>query len=409
MDAGRSAGTRPATLSPAFVKTVARAGRYGDGRGGHGLSLLVKPMASGRLSKTWSQRVRIGGRPANIGLGRYPIVSLAEARAAARGNARALAQGRDVRGGGVPTFAEAVRQVIEVPGATRRDGGRLASQCRSSLRDHVLPRLGRKRVSDVTTADVMAVLLPIWNEKRETARRVRQRIGAVMTWAVAQGYRGDNPAGEAVGAALPRVNGVQRPMRALPHAQVAAVLERIRQARVWPATRLAFEFLVLTAARSGDVRHATWNEIEFGGAVWTVPAERTRAKREHRVPLSAWALDLLREARKYDDDSGLVFPSQTGRVLSDNTISKLLREQAIAAVPHGFRSSFRDWCSDTGQPRELAEMALARVVRGVEGAYTRSDLFERRRRLMDRWAAYLTTVSARVVRLNPRIRSAPGG
>lgn len=326
MTAGRrSAGTRPTTLSAAFVKTVARAGRYGDGRGGHGLSLLVKPMASGRLSKTWSQRVRIAGRPANIGLGRYPVVSLADARAAALRNARAVAQGQDVRGGRVPTFA-AARRVIELHGATS-----------------------------------------------------------------------------------PKANGVQKPMRALPHAQVAAVLERIRQARVWPATRLAFEFLVLTAARSGDVRHATWNEIELGGAVWTVPAERVRAQREHRVPLSGWALDLLREARKYDDDSGLVFPSQTGRVLSDATISRLLREQGIAAVPHGFRSSFSDWCSDTGQPRELAEMALARVVRGVEGAYTRSDLFERRRRLMDRWAAYLTTVSANVVRSNSRSRSARGG
>ena len=318
MDGGCPAGTRPKTLSPAFVKTVARAGRYGDGHGGYGLSLLVKPMVTGRLSKTWSQRVRIAGRPANIGLGRYPVVSLAEARAAALKNARALAQGQDVRGGVVPTFDEA-------------------------------------------------------------------------------------------GAALPQANDVQKHMRALPHAQVAAVLERIRQARVWPATKLAFEFLVLTAARSGDVRHATWNEIDLGGAVWIVPAERIRARREHRVPLSGWALALLREAREYDDDSGLVFPSQTGRVLSDNTIRKLLREQGLAAVTHGFRSSFRDWCSDTGQPRELVEMALARVVRGVEGAHTRSDLFEQRRRLMDRWAAYLTTVSANVVRLNSRIRSARVG
>ena len=319
MDGGCSEVTRPKTLSSAFVKTVARAGRYGDGRGGYGLSLLVKPMATGRLSKTWSQRVRIAGRPANIGLGRYPVVSLAEARAAALKNARAIAQGQDVRGGGVPTF------------------------------------------------------------------------------------------GEAVGAALPPANEVQKHMRALPHAQVAAVLERIRQARVWPATRLALEFLVLTAARSGDVRHATWNEIDLGGAVWTVPAERIRARREHRVPLSGWALALLREAREYDDDSGLVFPSQTGRVLSDNTIRKLLRAQGIAAVTHGFRSSFRDWCSDTGQPRELAETALARVVRGGEGAHTRSDLFERRRGLMNRWAAYLTSFSGKVVRLDSRIRSARVG
>ena len=186
---GRSAEARPKMLSAAFVKTVTRPGRYGDGRGGYGLSLLVKPMASGRLSRTWSQRVRIAGRPANIGLGRYPVVSLSEARAAALKNARAIAQGQDVRGGGVPTFAEAVEKVIEIHRPTWKDGARSGDIWRSSLGAYAIPRLGRKRVGDVTTADVMAVLLPIWNEMRETARRLRQRIGAVMKWAVAQGYR----------------------------------------------------------------------------------------------------------------------------------------------------------------------------------------------------------------------------
>ena len=246
----------------------------------------------------------------------------------------------------------------------------------------------------------MACLLPVWNEKRETARRVRQRIGAVMKWAVANGYRQDNPAGEAIAAALPKSTGVQKHMRALPHADVAAALASVRASGAWASTKLAFEFLVLTAARSGEVRFATWNEIDLDGAVWTVPAERMKAQREHRVPLSDRALGVLREAREYADGSGLLFPSQTGRVLSDTTISKLVKEQGIAAVPHGFRSSFRDWCSDTGQAREVAEMALAHVVRGVEGAYARSDLFERRRSLMDRWAAYITGASAKVIRLS---------
>ena len=373
-------------LSAAFVKTVTTPGRYGDGRGGYGLSLLVKPMASGRLS--------------NIGLGRYPVVSLSEARAAALKNARAVAQGQDVRGGGVPTFEEAVEKVVEIHRPTWKDGARSADIWRSSLGEYAIPRLGRKRVSDVTTADVMACLLPIWNEKRETARRVRQRIGAVMKWAVAQGYRQDNPAGEAIGAALPKSTGVQKHMRALPHAEVAAALTKVRASGAWPSTKMAFEFLVLTAARSGEVRLATWGEVDRDGAVWTVPAERMKTQREHRVPLSDRALEVLREASKYADGSGLVFPSQSGRVLSDMTISKLVKEQGIPAVPHGFRSSFRDWCSDTGQPREVAEMALAHVVRGVEGAYARSDLFERRRRLMDRWAGYITGGSAKVIRLS---------
>ena len=176
---------------------------------------------------------------------------------------------------------------------------------------------------------------------------------------------------------------------------------KVRASGAWPSTKLAFEFLVLTAARSGEVRLATWNEIDSDGAVWVVPAERMKAQREHRVPLSDRALDILREASKYADGSGLVFPSQSGRALSDMTLSKLVKEQGIPAVPHGFRSSFRDWCSDTGQSREVAEMALAHVVRGVEGAYARSDLFERRRRLMDRWAQYVTGGgAAKVLRLS---------
>ena len=237
----------------------------------------------------------------------------------------------------------------------------------------------------------MAVLLPIWNEKRETARRVRQRIGTIMKWAVAQGYRHDNPAGDAIGAALPKSNGIQKHFRALPHADVAAALATVRASGAAVTTRLAFDFLVLTAARSGEVRRATWAEVDLDAAVWTVPAERMKAQREHRVPLCARAVEILNEARGYADGFGLLFPSVTGRVISDNTLSKLLREQGVAAVPHGFRSSFRDWCSDTGQPREVAEAALAHVVRGVEGAYARSDLFDRRRALMDAWAAYVGT------------------
>ena len=169
------------TLSAAFVRTVTAPGRYGDGRGGFGLSLLVKqvkPMANGRLSKTWAVRARVAGRPVNIGAGRYPVVTLAQARARALDVARVAAQGRHPRGGGVPTFAEAVEKVIELHQPTWKDGARSAEIWCSSLTEYAIPRLGRKRVSNVTTADVVACLLPIWNEKRETARRVRQRASA---------------------------------------------------------------------------------------------------------------------------------------------------------------------------------------------------------------------------------------
>ena len=152
----------------------------------------------------------------------------------------------------------------------------------------------------------------------------------------------------------------------------------------------SFWLVVPTVALSGEVRGATWDEVDTSRGVWTIPAERMKASQEHRVPLSAKTVDLLREAEEFADESGLVFPSPRGRPLSDSTLSKLLRELGVQAVPHGFRSSFRDWCAETGQPREIAEAALAHTVRGVEGAYFRSDLFERRRGVMQAWADYIS-------------------
>ena len=383
---------RPKQLSATFVKSVNRPGRYGDGRGGYGLSLLVKPTSTGRMSKTWSQRLRISGQPCNVGLGAFPVVSLAEARKAALENRRAVAQGHDPRdrSGGVPTFEQALGKVIAIHEPTWKDGARSAEIWRSSLRDYAMPRLGRKPVSKITTADVLAVLVPIWSTKRETAKRVRQRIGAIMKWAVAEGYREDNPAGDAIGAALPRgLYNVKEHYRALPHAEVGAAVRKVRESGAWPATKLGFEFLVLTAARSGEVRGARWDEID--GTNWTIPGERMKTGRPHRVPLSPRALEVLAGARKLADGSGLVFPSVRGKILSDMTLSKLVKQLGIEAVPHGFRSSFRDWCAEcTDAPREVCELALAHVNDNrTEAAYRRSDLFDLRRKLMEDWEAYL--------------------
>ncbi len=267
----------------------------------------------------------------------------------------------------------------------------------SSLRTYVYPHLGKRLVSDVSTADIMTVLTPIWHDRHETARRVRQRIGAVMQWAVANGYRSDNPAGEAIRAALPKRNGAPQHQRALSHAEVGAAIVQVRESDASLAAKRCFELLVLSACRSGEVRGARWEEIDWDTATWTVPGSRMKAGREHRVPLAARALEVLQAARELPAGSGLVFPSVRGGELSDNTLSKLLRELGIPAVPHGFRSSFRDWCGECATaPREVAEAALAHVVRNkVEAAYARSDLFERRRQLMDDWATYLNPAAGR--------------
>ena len=384
---------RPYRLSARFVETIREPGCYGDGRGSGGLSLRVKRTARGHLAKSWGQRISVDGRPRNLGLGTWPHVSLAEARQKCVLNLLARERGELVTGRRrtVPTFAEAVEKVIAVHRAGWKDGGRQEKLWRSSLRDYAMQKLGERAVDRIQTADVMAVLLPIWNQKRVTAQRIWRRISAVMRWAVAQGYREDNPAGEAIGAALPR-NGVRpRHHPALPYAKVGGAIETVRMSGAYPATVLAFEFLVLTACRSGEVRGALWKEMDLAEREWRIPAERMKAGREHRVPLSEGALAVLQEAQALADGSGVVFPSARGRPLNDVAISKLVRDLGIGAVPHGFRSSFRDWaaeCSDA--PREVCELALAHVnTNAIEAAYRRTDLFERRRALMEQWATFL--------------------
>ena len=385
-------------LTQRFVNSVEAPGRYYDGDAG--LFLWVKSASR----KSFVQRVTVFGKRRDIGIGSVKWTTLAEAREKAYENRKTARTGGDpttASNGLVPTFAAAAEIVIDLHSETWRDGAKSADQWRASLRDYAMPRLGKKPVDKITTADVLAVLMPIWNEKRETARRVRQRIGAVMKWAIANGHREDNPAGDAIGAALPKGGNQAKHQRALPYAEVPAALEAVRTSAAYRATALAFQFIVLTAARSGEVRNATWAEIDVEGATWTVPGERMKSGREHRVPLSQAALDVLTEAREIADGSGLVFPSVTGKPLSDNTISKLLRDLSVEAVPHGFRSSFRQWAAEkSNAPREVAEQALAHVNRNkVEAASQRSDLFERRRQLMDGWAQYLAADGADVVRL----------
>ena len=380
----------PQKLTATFVKAVEQPGKYGDQ---HGLILRVMPSGS----KQWIWRGTIHGTRRDIGLGGHPYTTLAEARQTAFDYRKMARAGGDPlalrRRPDMPTFGAAVEVVIGMQREGWKDGSRHEKIWRRSLDHYAMPRLGRKRVDEVTTADVLAVLIPHWHEKNDTMKRVRQRISTTMKWAVAQGYRDDNPAGDAIGAALPKPGRVVQHMRALPFAEVGDALAKVRGAGAYWATVAAFEFLVLTAARSGEVRLAEWSEVDTEAATWNVPASRMKAKRDHRVPLSARTLEILAEAHEFRDASGLIFPSQTGRAMSDSTLSKLLRENNIAAVPHGFRSSFRDWaaeCSDA--PREVCELALAHVNSDrVEAAYRRSDLFDRRRELMEAWSTFVLT------------------
>ena len=222
-------------------------------------------------------------------------------------------------------------------------------------------------------------------------KKVQQRIGIVIRWSVAKGYREGDPSA-ALSAALPKNNGVTEHQKSLHHSEVGAALVKIRQSGAFWATKACFEFLTLTAVRSKEARLAKWSEISFKSKTWTIPADRMKMKREHRVPLSDPALEILAEAVKHADKSGLVFPSVRGKVISDQIVSGLTRDNGIEGTPHGMRSSFRNWCAEcTDAPREVCELALAHVNSDrVEKAYMRSDLYEKRRELMEKWGAYIT-------------------
>ena len=356
-------------LTVAFVRTVKpteRLRRYGDG---NGLYLLVKPGPRGG-GKSWVQRLAINGTRRDLGLGSAELVTLAEAREAAHENRRLARAGADPRAERrrvSPTFAEAAEEVIAMHRAAWKPGGGSEAQWRSTFERYAYPRIGRKPVHAIDAADLMAVLQPLWIAKHATARRLRLRIGQVMKWAIGQGHRTDNPAGDAVGAALPKVDSRPVHQRALPHAEVGA------------------------AVRSGEARGAAWDEIDLDRAVWTLPAARMKAGREHRVPLSPRALGVLHEAAALRRGA-LVFPApSTGRALTVTALGDVLRAARVDAVPHGFRSSFRDWAAEcTVAPHEVCELALAHVNGNrVEAAYRRTDLFDRRRILMTDWAAYV--------------------
>ena len=367
---------------------TAPTGRHCDG---NGLYLFVQPSRA----RSWVQRLVIRGRRRDFGLGSVELVSLAEAREKARANRKLAREGGDPlaqkrRAQGTPGFAEAAAKVVEQKRAGWRSP-RQADQWMASLRQYAFPRIGRLAVSEVTSADVLEILAPIWHVKAVTARRVCQRIRAVLEWAVAMEFRTDDPC-DRVGPVLGPQDAVVPHMRALRHREVASALQTVSASEAMPIVKLAFEFLVLTAARWGEVRWAEWAEIEPAGAVWTIPARRMKANREHRVPLCRRATEILDQARTLDEGAGrLIFTRGGGKPFVDKALRESLQRLEIAAVPHGFRSSFRDWAAEeTDHPREVVEAALAHVVLNkVEAADRRTDLFERRRRLMDDWASCL--------------------
>jgi len=384
-------------------------GMHPDGGG-----LYLKVAAGG--SRQWIFRYRKAGKLTDMGLGGAASVSLMQARQqaaearsmlvagkmplVAKKEQRAFQHAAQARG---VTFEQAARDCIEA----RKSGWRNAkhaAQWTATLETYAFPTMGRVPVAEVDITMVLRVLQPIWDKKTETASRVRQRIEAVLDYAKVRELRtGDNPArwkGHLAGVLPPRtkVQKVQH-QPAMPYRDVPSFIARLNGQQ--GVTALALEFLILTAARSAEVTGATWNEIELKAATWTIPGSRIKAGREHKVPLSKRAMDIFMSLPRVDDH---IFPGQSrGNGLSSGAFRALLERMGVdGIVPHGFRSSFRDWAAEqTNFPREVAEAALAHVTGDkVEAAYRRSDLFDKRRKMMEAWATYcVPRRSAKVVPL----------
>ncbi len=386
-------------LNAAKVKRIKKPGMHGDGNG-----LYLRVTRSG--SRSWMQRIVIHGRRRDLGLGAYPAIGLSEARARAMANKALVTAGRDPvaerRRADSPTFREAAKQVYEANLPRWRSGKHTVNWWRS-LERHAFPILGEMKVDLIRRSDVLAVLEPIWGERPETARRVRQRIRGILRWCEAHDYCSGNVGGEALDGALPPMPRLTAHHRALPYQNVRATLEIVDASGASLAAKLCLRFLVLTAARSGEAREATWEEIDEAAREWRIPAWRMKGGVQHRVPLSEAALSVLEQAASLRDDSGLIFPSpvKPDRPLSDVTLIKVLRSVGFAerATVHGFRSTFRDWAAEcTNAPHSVMELSLAHAAgSSVEQAYARSDLFAKRRKLMDQWADFLSSAVADTV------------
>jgi integrase len=375
-------------LSLTGVRAATRPGLLGDG---DGLFLVVGKTGS----KSWIVRVQKHGRRRDIGIGSASKVPLSKARERARQVREWVEDGLDPvfekrKAAGIPTFKEASKKVVELHRKTWRNEKHEAQWLRT-LEMFAWPTLGDIRVSEITGPMIRNVLAEIWLTKPETARRVLQRIGAVLDWAYASGYRETEAPMRSISKGLPRQpkKGNQH-FAAMPYAEVPAFMPQLRERESF--SRLALQFAILTAARSGEVRGAAWDEADFDAALWTIPADRMKAKREHVVPLSEPALRVLRRCKQLrSGDEPLIFPGIRPRQpMSDMTLTKLLRELKVPVTVHGFRSSFRDWVSEeTDVQGEVAEAALAHTVPNkTEAAYRRGSLLEKRRALMRDWARF---------------------
>lgn len=375
-------------LTATEVKSLTEAGRYNDG---DGLILNVAPGGS----KSWILRVQFEGKRRDIGLGSTKVLTLAEARTKSHEYRRLIAQGIDPVAEKkkekvtIPTFRVAAEQVHAEHKASWKNGKHQA-QWITTLETYAFPFIGDRLVNDIEGPQIRKALLPIWLSKPETARRVRQRIGAVLDWAYVNGFRDSEAPMRSLSKGLPRQPKGDGHFAAMPYTEIPAFMKKLRERS--SVGRLAMEVLILTAARSGEVRGATWSEFDLDKAMWSIPATRMKMGRPHLVPLAPQVLQAIERAKAFSAPcTDLVFPGmKPKKPMSDMTLLKILRDMDTGVTVHGFRSAFRDWVADkTNYTGEVAEAALAHAnTNRVEAAYRRTDFLEKRKALMADWAAY---------------------
>ena len=389
-------------LNARAVKTLTGTGTARRIADGGGLYLLIAPGGS----KSWMLRTLVKGKRSDIGLGSIALVTLAEAREEARRLRKIARAGGDPLAERrreqrtVPTFESAAKQVHSAHAAGFRNE-KHRKQWLSSLAD-VFTAFGGKRVDAIGSADVLAALSPRWLERPETSRRVLQRIAVVFDWCKAQGYcMGDNPT-EGLTKVLPKHRAVKAHHAALPFQHVGAFVHALREAEASEAVKLAFEFTILTAARTSETLRAQWAEFDLDAKTWTIPGSRMKAGVNHRVPLSKRCVEILKRANALKV-SDFVFPGRSAKKPLSNMafLMTLRRMKRSDLTAHGFRSTFRDWAAErTNFSRAICESALAHTLKDkTEAAYNRTDLFERRRELMATWSTFATAKPADVVAL----------
>ncbi len=356
---------------------------------GAGLYLTITESGA----RSWVLRVTVNGRQVMRGLGGYPDVGLAEARDKARMLRAALKEGRDVRAQhlkiapGKLTFEQAFDEMWAVR-KRKLANPKAAQQWPNTMRDYVFPHIGQMSVADVTPADILRILDLIWDDKPETARRVLQRLEVTFKSAILRGHREKASPCLGISGELGQAREPVKHHRSMPLADVPAFIERLRAwPKVKPISKLALEFITLTACRSGEVRRAEWSEIDLTSATWTIPAQRMKSRRVHRVPLCDRAVEILEEARIWQRADWLFPNPSTGEPLSDSGLTKLLRDAGLDVTVHGFRATFKTWADETGIRDLLSELSLAHVdPNRVRDAYRRSDLLEERREVMAKWS-----------------------